>query len=51
MGVYLDKQKVNAHDVSSGADGVGYPAGRRLWVPRDGRYYLARGQLVVQNAA
>jgi hypothetical protein len=30
---------------------VGYPAGRRLWVPRGGHYHLVIGQLVPQKAA
>jgi hypothetical protein len=50
-GVYLDKQEINALDVSGGADGVRSFAGRRLWVPPDGRYHLVIGQLVPQKAA
>jgi hypothetical protein len=50
-GVYLLFIEVNALDVSSGADGVRSPAGRRLWVPPDGRYHLVIGQLVPQKAA
>jgi hypothetical protein len=49
--VYLDEHLVNALDVSSGAGGVRYPAGRRLWIPRDEHYHLVIGRLVPQKAA
>jgi hypothetical protein len=48
----LDNENVTTMLVrQSGADGVRSFAGRRLWVPRDGRYHLVIGQLVPQKAA
>jgi DNA invertase Pin-like site-specific DNA recombinase len=42
---------ITSDGIQNGADGVRSFAGRRLWVPRDGRCHLVIGQLVPQKAA